>query len=293
MITWVLYTILYAFFNAFYEGARKKAVGKNTIYEVLAIFSSIAFVLVFIITRDAFTINYMYLPVVLLKASVIVIAWILGVKVLEKMQISLYSMIKISSIIFSVILSFIVLGEQITIITLIGMSIVIAGLILVNKTTKKERGKEKDTSFKLVLILLVSCLLNSISSIIDKKVLMHITSSQLQFWFLLFLSIYYWIILLIKNRKKKYTKNNISRKINNLKNNYWIPIASICLVVGDRFLFMANATPDSQVIVITMLKQLSVIISILIGKFMFKEKDTIKKLLYSILIILGIGVMFI
>ena len=293
MITWVLYTILYAFFNAFYEGARKKAVGKNTIYEVLAIFSSIAFVLVFIITRDAFTINYMYLPVVLLKASVIVIAWILGVKVLEKMQISLYSMIKISSIIFSVILSFIVLGEQITIITLIGISIVIAGLILVNKTTKKERGKEKDTSFKLVLILLVSCLLNSISSIIDKKVLMHITSSQLQFWFLLFLSIYYWIILLIKNRKKKYTKNNISRKINNLKNNYWIPIASICLVVGDRFLFMANATPDSQVIVITMLKQLSVIISILIGKFMFKEKDTIKKLLYSILIILGIGVMFI
>lgn len=293
MITWVLYTILYAFFNAFYEGARKKAVGKNTIYEVLAIFSSIAFVLVFIITRDAFTINYMYLPVVLLKASVIVIAWILGVKVLEKMQISLYSMIKISSIIFSVILSFIVLGEQITIITLIGMSIVIAGLILVNKTTKKERGKEKDTSFKLVLILLVSCLLNSISSIIDKKVLMHITSSQLQFWFLLFLSIYYWIILLIKNRKKKYTKNNISRKIKNLKNNYWIPIASICLVVGDRFLFMANATPDSQVIVITMLKQLSVIISILIGKFMFKEKDTIKKLLYSILIILGIGVMFI
>ena len=35
MITWVLYTILYAFFNAFYEGARKKAVGKNTIYDLL------------------------------------------------------------------------------------------------------------------------------------------------------------------------------------------------------------------------------------------------------------------
>lgn len=88
------------------------------------------------------------------------------------------------------------------------MSIIIFGLVLVNKTTNKEESKGK--LVKLILLLLISCLLNSISAIIDKKVLLHITSGQLQFWFLLFLTFYYWIILMIIKEKinfKKIRKN--------------------------------------------------------------------------------------
>ena len=279
---WIIFTILYALFVAFFESAKKKAVERNSIYEVLANFSLIAFLLTFFITKDAFKIDYSYLPLIFFKASIIVIAWILGVTVLEKMQISLYSMIKISRIIFSVLLSYLFLGEKITFITLIGMSIIILGLILVNKTLNKEERKEK--SIKLVILLLISCLLNSISAIIDKKILLHITSGQLQFWFLLFLTMYYWVILLMKKEKINYKE---------IKKNYWIPVAAIALVVGDRFLFIANENVDSQVIIMTMLKQLSVIMSIILGKIIFKEKEITKKLLYSMLIIGGIGIMFI
>ena len=282
MNNWILLTVLYAFFLAFFESSKKKAVEKNSIYEVLAYFSLIAFLLVLAITRDAFRINYSYLPIIFLKASIIVIAWILGVKVLEKMQISLYSMVKISRIVFSVLLSYLFLGEQITGITLVGMSVVISGLILVNRAINREESKDK--SIKLVLLLLISCLLNSISAIIDKKILLHITSGQLQFWFLLFLTFYYWGILLLKKEKISFIK---------IKKNYWIPISAVCLVVGDSFLFQANENANSEVIIMTMLKQLSVIISIILGKFMFKEKYILKKLLYSMLIILGIGLMFI
>ena len=116
------------------------------------------------------------------------------------------------------------------------------------------------------------------------KKCLWITSGQLQFWFLLFLTIYYWIILIIKKEK-------ISFKI--IQNNYWIPIASITLVAGDRFLFKANENTNSIVIIMTMLKQLSVIISIILGKILFKEKGITKKLFYSLLIISGIGIMFI
>lgn len=279
---WIIFTILYALFVAFFESAKKKAVERNSIYEVLANFSLIAFLLTFFITKDAFKIDYSYLTLIFFKASIIVIAWILGVKVLEKMQISLYSMIKISRIIFSVLLSYLFLGEKITFITLIGMSIIILGLILVNKTVNKEERKEK--SIKLVILLLISCLLNSISAIIDKKFLLHITSGQLQFWLLLFLTMYYWVILLIKKEKINYKE---------IKKNYWIPVVAIALVVGDRFLFIANENVDSQVIIMTMLKQLSVIMSIMLGKIIFKEKEITKKLLYSMLIIGGIGIMFI
>lgn len=277
MNNWIFLMVIHAFLASFFETSKKKAVEKNTVYEVLAGFSLIAFLMIAIITKDAFKINYEYLPVIFIKSSILVVAWILSIKALEKVQISLYSMIKISRIIFSVILSYIILGERITFIAFIGMLIIIGGLVLVNKTTYKEDNKKN--SFIPIIFLLICFFLNSISAIIDKKILVYVTPTQLQFWFTFFLTIYYWGILAIKKDKLSFKQ---------VKKNYWIPLIAICLVVGDRVLFTANANPNSKVIVITMINQLSVIISILLGKILFKEKDIIKKLLYSLLIILGV-----
>ena len=282
MKTWVFFTIIHAVFLAFFEASKKKASEKNSIYEVLAFFSLIGFIITAVITKDALSIEYKYLLVILIKSSVVTVAWILGLTALRQMEISLYSMIRISSIIITVILSSILLGEIITATSLIGMIIVIIGLILVNKTTIKEENK--NNSLKVILILLVSCFFNSISAIIDKKILMYVNSGQLQFWFLLFLTIYFFIVLAIRRQKIDFI---------NIKKNYWIPIAAISIVASDRLLFKANQVTESQVIIITMLNQLSVIVSVILGKVLFDEKNIIKKLLYSILIICGIGIMFI
>lgn len=59
-------------------------------------------------------------------------------------------------------------------------------------------------------------------------------------------------------------------------------------MLGNKFLFMANKNPDSKLMVMTMIKQISTIDVIVLGKIIFKEKNIIKKLLYSILIFLGI-----
>ncbi len=70
-------------------------------------------------------------------------------------------------------------------------------------------------------------------------------------------------------------------------------LISICLVVSDRLLFIVNANSSSQVIIMTILKQLSIVISIIMGKIIFKEKDIFKKLLWSIFIIMGVAIMII
>lgn len=277
MEIWITYTILYAIFTGFFQCSKKKAMEQNSIYEVLAFFSLIAFLLTAITTKDPFNIELSYLLVILGKSLVIVIAWILSLYAISKMPISLYGVINLSRIIFSIIMSSIFLGEKITVTIIIGMMLVIIGLILVNTVSNEK--EQKETSFKILLILLIACFLNSVSAIIDKKVLVYVTSTQLQFWFLLFLTISYWIILLIKNKKIE---------IKNIRKNYWILGAAICLTAGDRFLFIANKIPESKVAVMTILKQLSAIEIIILGKIIFKEKYIIKKLLCSTLIILGI-----
>lgn len=101
--------------------------------------------------------------------------------------------------------------------------------------------------------------LKDIASIIDKEIMTYVTPSQLQFWFLLFSTIIYWILL-----------------------------ASIFLVFGDKLLFIANNIPESKVTIMTVIKQISTIEIIILGKLLFKEKNILKKLLCSILVILGI-----
>jgi hypothetical protein len=89
MEIWVYYTILHAVFLAFFEASKKKASEKNSIYVVLASFSLIGFIITTIITKDALMLDYNYLPVILLKSSVVAVAWILGLTALKQMEISL------------------------------------------------------------------------------------------------------------------------------------------------------------------------------------------------------------
>lgn len=277
MKTWAVLTFLYAIFTGFFQCSKKKASEKNSILEVLATFTTIAFFIVLFTSKNVFDIELKYIMIIFLKSSIIVVAWLLALYAISRMSISLYSVINLSRIIFSVILSVIFLGERLTATILAGLIIVITGLVLVNLISNQKENKE--VSFKIILILLFSCLLNSISAVIDKKVLVNITSSQLQFWFLLFLSLIYWWIILLRNKKVDFKS---------LNKNYWVLVAAISLAVGDKFLFMANEIPESSVTVMTIIKQFSAIELIILGKILFKEKNIIKKLLCSILIIFGI-----
>lgn len=277
MQIWVIYTIIHAIFAGFFQCSKKKSSEINSIYEVLAAFSLISFFMAAFTSTNNFNIELQNILLIALKSLIIVVAWLLGIYSMTKMPISLYSVINLSRIIFSIILSVIFLGEKLTLTIITGAIIIIIGLILVNKVSQKDDDKEVE--LKIVLLLLFSCFLNSVASVIDKVVTKYVTATQLQFWFLFFLALFFWLIILARRKKLEIQK---------LKKNYWILVAAVSLVVGDRFLFMANANPDSKVAIMTLLKQISVIEGIILGKIIFKEKNIVKKMLCSILIIFGI-----
>ena len=151
MQNWILYTLIYAIFTGFFQCAKKKAVEKNSIYEVLAVFSTIAFILVALTSNNVFNIGFTPLIIVFIKSIIIVIAWILSLNAIQKMPISLYSVINLSRIVFSIIMSVVFLGEKLTILLILGAIIIILGLFLVNKVSNIKSKKETD--FKIILIL--------------------------------------------------------------------------------------------------------------------------------------------
>ena len=124
-----------------------------------------------------------------------------------------------------------------------------------------------------------SCLFTAVSGLLDKILMKDINSSQLQFWYLLFLALMYLVFIIL-------TRTPIH--MGSILKNYWIWILSILIVVADRALFLANGIEGSKVTIMTLLKQSGCVVTILAGRFLFREKNTGHKLVCAAIIIIGI-----
>ena len=70
MTNWIILTVLYAVINGIFQCAKKKSIDKNTIFEVLAVFSLIAFIISAIMMRDSILIDFRYLLIILFKSAI-------------------------------------------------------------------------------------------------------------------------------------------------------------------------------------------------------------------------------
>lgn len=283
MSEWILFIIIYAILSSFALLFKKKATEKSSIFNILYLLSLISFCLSIFISPDFYQVQITDIINISIKSAVVVVAWLLELYALSKLPIGLYSIIRTMRIVFVVILGVILFSEPLPIEKIFGIIMVIAGIILANYNPK-EKVKKKLVNHLPIILLVVACLFVACSEILDKVLMKGLSVGQMQFWFLLFNTIYFRIILLVKKEKVNYKL---------ITTNYWIALAAATILAGDRFLFYANKDPDSEVSIMVLIKQLSVIVLIILGKIFFKEKNIIKKLICSMLIIAGIVVIFI
>lgn len=288
---WIFLVLLYGVFKGLREVCKKKALEISTPLEVLLIYSLISFLLVVPDVKNALGLPLKFYGIIAFKSFVIFLAWIFSFKAIKKLPISLFGVLDLSRVLFSTSLGVIFLGEVMSPLQIAGLILVCAGLMSLRikpktKTTTVSIGNtavpaQNQPQIQAIFIIMafVSCALNSISGFMDKLLMRHINSSQLQFWYMLFLVLFYFVYAFISHQKVDYVKT--------LKNK-WVWILSILFVIADRALFIANADPESRVTVMTLLKQAGTIVTILSGRFIFKEKGTGHKLICASIIILGI-----
>lgn len=281
---WIWLVLLYGVLKGCREICKKKALETSSSVEVLLIYTLVSFLMVCPDAKNAMGLTPKFYLLVALKSFIIFLAWILSFVAIKKLPLSMYGVLDLSRVLFATLLGVTVLGERLGPIHIAGLILVCAGLLLlkfkpVYEKSKQEIGKEKKYAASIVIVALISCMLNSLSGLMDKILLKDINSSQLQFWYMLFLSILYIVYALI-GRQKISLKRALTNK--------WIWILAIMFVIADRALFIANEMPESKVTVMTLIKQSGAIVSILAGKFIFKEKNVTHKLICAGIIIVGI-----
>lgn len=290
--------LVYGLIKGGREICKKKALKVYSDTEVLLVYTFISLLICspqIPEARGLSSVQYMW---VALKAFIIFIAWIAGFKAIKKLPISLCGILDLSRVLFATMLGVVVLGEKITLYKGFGLILVSCGLLFLkfNPFGKKEECSKVEqissidsrdlSSIKIfynssaffIILAFLSCMLNAVSGLLDKILMKEMNSSQLQFWYTLFLTAYYAIYAFVRRIK-------INRKI---WKNIWIWLLAAGLIAMDKCLFIANAYPQSQVTIMTLIKQVSVIVAIIGGKFVFKEKNILHKSICAVIIISGI-----
>lgn len=278
MELWIFLVILYGILKGMRDLFKKKALQQSEVMEVLFFFSLLAFLFVTPEAPSALSLSPCYILLIALKTLFVFSAWILGFNAIKKIPVSLYGVLDLSGVLFSTFMGVAFLHEHLSTAQIIGLTIVLIGLILVNYQ-KNEKGERARPIW--IILAILSCLLNASSGVMDKVLMRHMESGALQFWFMLLMLLFYGAYILI-------TRTKISLK--SVIKNYWILLIALTLVIGDKALFIANASPSSSVSAMTLIKQSACFISILGGKLMFKEQNIAKRLACAALILFGIAV---
>ncbi|MCX4340773.1 MAG: EamA family transporter [Lachnospiraceae bacterium] len=285
---WIWLVLLYGVLKGIREIVKKKALGQNSTIEVLFMYTFLSFAMVLPTAKQAMGVEPRFYFYIAMKSFFIFLAWMCSFRAIKRMPISLYGVLDLSRVLFATLLGVIVLQEVLGFPQMIGLLLVSAGLLFLKYKPKslREAGTlaGETVEAKFVVMAFLSCLLNALSGLLDKLLMRDITSSQLQFWYLLFLTLFYLAFILISRMPVNW-KRAVCNK--------WVWLLSLLIVIADRALFVANGMEGSKVTVMTLLKQAGCVVTILAGRFLFQEKNTGHKLICAAVIIGGIviGVM--
>ena len=231
---WILLTLVYGLLKGGREISKKKAMDRNSVMEVLLIYTLIGFLIVVPRAPHAMGMEPYQYGLVLIKSFSIFLAWMMGFHALKHLPVSLYGVLDLSRVLLGTLLGVIVLHEVLMWNQILGLSLVALGLLALRfnlfetirerhshtanpeKEGNKDPDAEKDSEIaedkesgdapegsrtKFVVLAFGSCVLNSVSGLLDKILMKDINSSQMQFWYMLFLLALYTLYVLVTRTK--------------------------------------------------------------------------------------------
>lgn len=281
-MTWLILGILTAFFEAVKDVFGKQNLQKSDEYVVAwsLSFFSVIFLIPWVLYTGIPALNSQFWLALLTGGSINAVTAILYMKAIKLSDLSLTLPLVALTPLFMLVTSPLIVGEYPKFFYYIGILLIVAGSYLLNI---KEKYKGYLAPFKALLdepgpkLMLIVAFLWSIASNCDK---IGVTNSYPIFWvFSLFgtMSVLLLPVLLHKTP-------NLGRQI--LKQ---LPmLAAMGFINATGVIFQMQALTLTFVVRVIAIKRTSVLMGVLFGHFIFKEKDIQERLLGAGIMILGV-----
>lgn len=285
-MTWLIFGILTAFFEAVKDVFSKQNLKKNDEYVVawsLAFFSAV-FLAPFLFFIEIPQLNPQLNPqfwiALLIGGSINAVTAILYIKAIKLSDLSLTLPLVALTPLFMLLTSPLIVGEYPNFFDCIGIFLIVTGSYLLNI---QEKSQGYLAPFKALLhqpgpkLMLIVALLWSITSNFDK---IGVQNSSPIFWlFSLFTSMSVLLLPVLLHKTP-----NPSRKIM-----HQLPmLAAMGFINALGVVFQMQALTMTLVVQVIAVKRTSVLMGVLFGHFIFKEKDIQQRLLGAAIMILGV-----
>ena len=283
-MTWLALSLLSALFLGLYDVAKKVSVDNNAVIPVLFACSATGVVLIAptcLLTwwnpglAALWGVRIVALSpsahgLVLLKAGIVTLSWLLTFFALKALPISLASPIRASAPIFTLLGAVALFGESPSTSQWLGIAITLAAYFAFSVI-----GRAEGIHFsrnRPVWMLILGTLVGAVSGLYDKQLLQgaRLPAVSMQLWFTIYNTVLQGIILLVFWRPEQ-------RKRAPFRWRWAIPAVAGLLLLADALYFRALAQPHALVSVVATLRRSNVVVSFAVGGLAFHERQRGRK----------------
>ncbi|QXP58830.1 EamA family transporter [Olleya sp. HaHaR_3_96] len=292
---WMYLGLLAALFLGLHNLCKKHAVQGNEVFPVLLgtvssgfLFVGSFYVLSFIYPDYALAHGYHFQELswqshgfIFIKSIIMASSWVLAYQALKHLPITIVTPIRSAGPFFTFIGAIVIYKESPNPYQWIGFFLIIFSVVLYSKIGKKEGINFK--SNKWIFAIIGATFLGASSGLYDKFLIqtLHLNPQTLQFWFCLYTILILLVILTI-------TWFPYSKKRQAFKFRWSIIAVGVLLQAADYFYFKALQAPEALIMLLSAIKRSQIIIAVVIGGVVFKEKNKRQKLIPLAGIMLGV-----
>lgn len=292
---WIYLGLLAALFLGLHNICKKHAVQGNEVFPVLLGTVSSGFIFVaffyivtlfnsnFAIENDLFfqNISLEKHAFIFIKSMIMTSSWVLAYQALKHLPLTIVTPIRSAGPFFTFIGALFIYKERPTIYQWIGFFVIIISVMIYAKIGKKEGINFKKN--KWIFAIIGATFLGACSGLYDKYLIQNLSLNPqtLQFWFC-----FYTIIILLFILSFTWFPFQEKRKA--FKFRWSIVLVGVLLQTADYCYFKALQDPEALIMMLSAIKRSQLLITVLIGGFIYKEKNKRKKLIPLIGILIGV-----
>ncbi|AUC81397.1 EamA family transporter [Lacinutrix sp. Bg11-31] len=292
---WMYLGLLAALFLGLHNLCKKHAVQGNEVFPVLLgtvssgfLFVSTFYLLSIFYPGYAQEKGYNFQDIawrvhgfIFIKSAIMASSWILAYQALKHLPLTIVTPIRSAGPFFTFIGAIVIYKESPNAYQWVGFFLIIFSVILYSKIGKKEGINFKRN--KWIFAIIAATFLGASSGLYDKFLIQNLSLNPqtLQFWFC-----FYTIIILLVILSITWFPYAAKRKA--FKFRWSIVAVGVLLVAADYFYFKALQDPEALIMLLSAIKRSQLIIAVVIGGIVFKEKNKRKKLVPLAGIMLGV-----
>ena len=292
---WMYLGLLAALFLGLHSLCKKHAVQGNEVFPVLlgTVSSGFLFVAAFYLISIFYPeyasengynfqdLSWKLHGYIFIKSAIMAASWVLAYQALKHLPITIVTPIRSAGPFFTFIGAIVIYKESPNLYQWIGFFLIIFSVILYSRIGKKEGINFKRN--KWIFAIIGATFLGASSGLYDKFLIqsLSLNPQTLQFWFCLYTILILLVILAI-------TWFPFAEKRKAFKFRWSIIAVGLLLQAADYFYFKALQDPDALIMLLSAIKRSQLIIAVVVGGLVFKEKNKRKKLVPLIGILIGV-----